>query len=144
MIKLMDILLESSKLGSSYPEVELDPFNDLQKEYAGDGFHIVDKKTSSRVGGVVIRNIDGVDNVVHVIFIEPKFRGKSYAVPTYVKLAETLGSVCSGEFKEDGTPTSFVSSEANSVWKRLNSLFEVEKIPIQGDKFRYCLKKENL
>lgn len=143
-MKLLEMLLELSKLGSSYPEVELVPFSDVEKKYSGNGFNIVEKKTSNDIGAVVIKDIDGVDNVVHTIFIDPEFRGKSYAVPTYIKLAETLGSVCSGEFREDGKPTSFVSSEASNVWKRLNSLFEVEKITIQGDKFRYCLKKENL
>ncbi len=146
-MKLISILLES--LPGGYPEVELDPFNDLEREYAGEGFHIVDKKVqgiqgTGRIGAVALRNIDGVDNVVNGIFIEPEFRGKSYAVPTYVKLADKLGSVCSGEFREDGNKTSFVSSEASNVWKRLNSLFKIEKVPIQGDKFRYCLKKENI
>jgi hypothetical protein len=146
MIKLIKLLKENLNLkaGRTYPEIELIPFNELQKEWAGDGFHIIDKKTSDKIGAVVIRTIDGVNNVIHTIFIDPKFRGKSFAVPTYVELAKTLGNICSGEFREDGTPTSFVSKEANNVWDRLNEIFKIEKIPIQGNKFRYCLKKENL
>lgn len=146
MIKLLDLLKESLnvKTGKIYPEVELVPFNELQREWVGDGFNIVDKKTSDKIGAVAIKNIDGVDNVVYSISIKSEFRGQSFAIPTYVKLAEILGSVCSGEFRGDGTRTSFVSKEANDVWKRLNEIFKIEKIPIQGDKFRYCLKKENL
>jgi hypothetical protein len=146
MIKLIDILLKENliKGGKTYPEIELVPFSELERKYAGNGFYVMDKKTSDEIGAVVIRNIDEVDNVVDSIFINPEFRNKSYAVPIYVELAKVFGSICSGEFREDGTLTSFVSEEANIVWKRLNEIFKVEKIPIQGNKFRYCLKKENL
>ena len=35
-------------------------------------------------------------------------------------------------------------NEAHKVWTRLGQMFELEKIPIDLGKFRYCLKKENL
>jgi len=145
MIKLSDIL-ENLNLKASrvYPEVELVPYDDSFRKLMGDGFVIIDKKSSNKIGAVSIRNIDGINNVVYSIHIHDEFRGKSFAVSTYVELAKILGSVCSGEFRENGTPTSFVSNEANNVWKRLNEIFKIEKIPIQGDKFRYCLKKENI
>lgn len=146
MIKLINLLKENLNLkaGKTYPEIELISFNEFQKEHIGNGFHIIDKKTSDEVGAVVIRTIDDIENVIHTIFINPEFRNQSYAVPTYVELAKKLGSICSGEFREDGTPTSFVSKEANNVWKRLNEIFKLEKIPIQGNKFRFCLKQENI
>jgi hypothetical protein len=141
MIKLSNLLKETLNLkaGRIYPEVELIPSKTIK-----NGYEIIDPKSSNEIGVIVLKKIDGIDNVVYSIFINPEFRNQSYAVPVYVKLTQKLGTICSGEFKKDGTPTSFVSKEANNVWKRLNELFTVEKIPIQGDKFRYCLKKENL
>jgi len=141
MIKLLNLLKETLNLkaGRTYPEIELIPSKTFEK-----GYKIINPKSSDEIGVIVLKNIDGIDNVVYSIFINPEFRNQSYAVPVYVKLAQKLGTICSGEFRKDGTPTSFVSEEANNVWKRLNELFKVEKIPIQGDKFRYCLKKENI
>ncbi len=145
MIKLSDILENLNlKAGGIYPEVELVSYDGRFRKLMGDGFTIIDKKSSNKIGAVSIKNIDGIKNIVYSIYIDEEFRGKSFAVPTYVELAKILGSVCSGEFREDGTPTSFVSNEAINVWKRLNEIFKIEKIPIQGDKFRYCLKKENI
>lgn len=141
MIKLFNLLKETLNLkaGRIYPDVKLIPSKVIE-----NGYEIINSKSLDEIGIVVLKNIDGIDNVVHSIFINPEFRNQSYAIPTYVKLAKEFGTVCSGEFREDGTPTSFVSKEANNVWNRLNELFKIEKIPIQGNKFRYCLKKENI
>ena len=141
MIKLLNLLKENLNLkaGSVYPEISLQPSKTVDS-----GYEIIDTNSSDEIGVVVLKSIDGVDNVIYSIFIKPEHRNKSYAIPTYVELAKKFGIVCSGEFKKDGTPTSFVSKEANNVWIRLNQIFELEKIPIQGDKFRYCLKRENL
>jgi len=139
MIKLNDILKENLNLksGKIYPEITLNPSNN---KLFPNTYEIINEK-GDNVGAVQIRNIDGVNNVVNSIHIGEEYRGQNYAIPTYVKLVEILGSVCSGEYRNDGSPTSFVSKEADNVWKRLNEIFEVKKIPIQGDKFRYCLDK---
>ena len=139
MIKLTDILKENLNLksGKVYPEITLNPSNN---KLFPNTYEIINEK-GDNVGAVQIRNIDGINNVVNSIHIGEEYRGQSYAIPTYVKLVEMLGSVCSGEYRNDGSPTSFVSKEADNVWKRLNEIFEIKKIPIQGDKFRYCLDK---
>lgn len=138
MIKLNDILKENLNLksGRVYPEVTLE----LSNRMFPNTYEIFNEK-KDRIGAVHIRDIDGISNVVSSIYIGEEYRGQNYAIPTYVKLAEMLGSVCSGEYRNDGSTTSFVSKEADNVWKRLNEIFKVKKISIQGDKFRYCLDK---
>jgi hypothetical protein len=133
------------KAGKVYDEVKLEPLNNKElKMLGGDfGYNIFNVK-NAEIGTVILKNIDGVKNVIYSIFILPEHRNKSYAIPTYVKLAENLGYVCSGEYLNDGSTTKFVSADANNVWMRLNEIFRIDKIKIQGNKFRYCLKKENL
>jgi len=142
MIKLIN-LLESNlnlKAGKIYPKVilELDPKSPFNRTY-----NILNDK-KQEIGNIVFKNIDGVDNVVYSIYIEEKFRGQSYAIPIYVEATKILGNICSGEYNKDGTPTRFVSKEADNIWQRLKEIYLVNKIPIQGNKFRYCLDKKNL
>lgn len=139
-------LNENKKLGKIYPDINLEPMKKLSLQFLGGdiGFDIMDAVNNEEIGVVVLKEIDDVENVIYSIFIAPEFRGRSFAIPTYIKLAEILGFVCSGEYRNNGDLTSFVSKDADKVWKRLNEYFKLEKIPIQGDKFRYCLKKENL
>lgn len=138
MIKLINLLKESLNLkaGSVYPDVTLTP----SSVNMGGKTYDIKNKNGEKIGAVVVRDIDETKNVIHSIFILPEYRGKNYAVPIYVKLAEMFGSICSGEYKEDGTLTSFVSDDADKVWKRLKEIYPIEKIKIQGNKFRYCLK----
>jgi len=140
-MKLVDILKESLNLkaGMTYPEISLNKVTDK----AFNGYEILNEK-GEEIGAVQVEDIDGISNVIHAIFILEQHRGKNYAVPIYVKLAEMLGTIHSGEYNNDETPTRFVSNEANNVWKRLKEIFKVEKVPIQGDKFRYSLTKKNL
>lgn len=137
---------ENIKLGKIYPDIDLIPMKKISLDFLGadNGFNIIDKQNDKKIGSVALRNIDGVENVIHSIFIVPEFRGKSFAVPTYIKLAQMLGFVCSGEYRSDGSLTSFVSKDADKVWERLKEVYNIEKIPIQGNKFRYCLRKEKL
>ena len=131
--------------GKIYHEVKLESLSNTElKMLGGDfGFNILNNK-KDEIGTVILKNIDGIKNVIYSIYILPEYRAKSYAVPTYVKLAEHLGYVCSGEYRNDGSATKFVSDDANKIWMRLNDIFKIDKIEIQGNKFRYCLKKENL
>jgi len=140
-MKLINILKESLNLkaGIIYPEISLNKVTDK----VFNGYEILNKK-GEEIGVVQVENIDGINNVIYAIFIEEQYRGKNYAIPTYVKLAKILGTIHSGEYNNDETPTRFVSNEANNIWKRLKEIFKVEKVPIQGNKFRYSLNKKNI
>jgi hypothetical protein len=142
MIKLIKILKESLNLkaGNIYPDVDLtlSPINMGGKTYT------INNINGEEIGAVVVKDIDGVKNVIYSIFISPEYRNKHYALPVYVNLAKMLGSICSGEYREDGTSTSFVSEDADKIWKRLKEIYPIEKIKIQGNKFRYCLNSKKL
>lgn len=141
-MKLINILKESLNLraGNIYPDVDLIP----SSINMGGKTYTINNTDGEEIGAVVIRDIDEVTNVIYSIFISPEYRNKHYALPVYVNLAKMLGSICSGEYREDGTPTSFVSKDANKIWERLKEIYPIEKIKIQGNKFRYCLNSKKL
>ena len=141
-MKLIDILKESLNLkaGNVYPDITLTPSS---TDMGGKTYEIKNKD-EEEIGVIVVKDIDGIKNIIYSIFILPEYRGKHYALPVYVNLAKMLGSVCSGEYREDGTPTSFVSEDADKVWTRLKEIYPIEKIKIQGNKFRYCLNSKKL
>ena len=132
------------KLGGTYPDVHLEPMGKKSLAFLGGdiGFDIINKVNNEEIGAVIIREIDGVKNVIHSIFINPEFRGKSFGISTYIKLAQTLGFICSGEYRNDVNLTSFVSKDADKIWKRLSEIYTLEKLPIQGNRFRFCLNGE--
>ena len=135
-------LVESLNLksGSVYSDIELRSENHTTLGNI-DGIFVGDDK----IGVVQLKNIDGISNVISSIFIKPEYRGKSYAIPTYVALAMKYGNVYSGEYNIDGSKTSFISDEADKVWDRLNNIFDIDKVEIEnGRKFRYKLDKTKI
>lgn len=142
MKSFLQLIKEGQVWGNkSYPEVHLIENNHklLPKQT-----YEIHNSEGEQIGAVVVSDIDETKNVIYSIDIDEEFRGKSYAVPTYVNLALKYGYICSGEYRNDGSLTNFVSPDADNVWKRLQQLFKVDKVPIQGDKFRYCLNSKNI
>jgi hypothetical protein len=128
------------KAGKVYPEVEIIQPYPIETPYL---YHALNG-LGDHICSIVIEDKDGIQNVIDTIYIEPEYRNMGYAVPIYWALAKTLGFICSGEFREDDTPTSFVSPSAQKVWKRLSELAPLEKVEIRGGKkYRLCLKVNN-
>lgn len=124
------------KAGKIYAEIKIHQPDPENVPYLYEAIN----KNGELICTIVIEEKDGVQNVIHSIYMEERHRNQGYAIPVYWSLAETIGSLCSGEFREDGTPTSFVSPSAYKVWKRLGEITELEKIETQNGKYRLCLK----
>jgi hypothetical protein len=112
------------KAGKVYPKVKIIQPDLIETPYL---YHALNG-LGAHICSIVIDDKKDSQNIIHTIYMEPEYRGMGYAVPIYWTLAEKIGSICSGEFRPDGTPTSFVSPSAHKVWKRLGEITKLEKI----------------
>jgi hypothetical protein len=94
------------------------------------------------VGGIDVTNIDGDDNVVRVVHIQPGDRNNGFAKKSYIAYALDKGDIKSGEQRNSGDKSSFFSNDAKNLWNSLAKHFKIDKLPIQGDKFRFVLTKD--
>lgn len=122
-------------------KIEITEATQEAKDLLGDGLKKI-KVGGKEIGAILVEEIDGVKNVVKSVFIKEELRGKGIGTALYEKLALENGEIVSGEFRNDMKKTSFVSDSARALWDKLSKKYQLEKIKIEGDKFRYRLTSD--
>jgi hypothetical protein len=115
----------------------------VEKQAFGEGIKTI-TLNGEDVGAINIQQIDDENNVVSAVFIQEGQRRKNIAKKAYIIAALENGDIKSGEIKNDMSKTSFVSNEARKLWESLGKDFNLDKIKIDGNKFRYSLTKESI